>query len=208
MPWASAFPARHTYRADVDKSLRIIADHSRSVTFMIADGILPSNEGRGYVLRRLLRRAIQKAHTVGIEGPFLNEYVDEIVKLMGDGIPKSSRTRARRRVILSEEERFGATLARAGLSGRGPERSRAMCFPARWRLLHDTYGFPVEVTVEIAGTAGHDVDMDGFTACMEDQKARARANAKGDAWGSFNDVWVELSDKKSLRPSSMAMTTM
>ena len=61
--------------------------------------------------------------------------------------------------------------------------------------LHDTFGFPIDLTVEIAGTAGHDVDMDGFTACMEDQKARARANAKGDAWGSFNDVWVELSDK-------------
>ena len=77
--------------ADVDKSLRIISDHSRSVTFMIADGILPSNEGRGYVLRRLLRRAIQKAHTVGIEGPFLNEYVDEIVKLMGDVYPEIRR---------------------------------------------------------------------------------------------------------------------
>ena len=61
--------------------------------------------------------------------------------------------------------------------------------------LHDTFGFPIDLTVEIAGAAGHDVDMDGFTACMEDQKARARANAKGDAWGSFNDVWVELSDK-------------
>ena len=89
--------------ADVDKSLRIISDHSRSVTFMIADGILPSNEGRGYVLRRLLRRAIQKAHTVGIEGPFLNEYVDEIVKLMGDVYPEIIDNRELiRRVILSE----------------------------------------------------------------------------------------------------------
>ena len=91
-----------TYKqdAEVDKSLRIIADHSRSVTFMIADGILPSNEGRGYVLRRLLRRAIQKAHIIGIEGPFLNDYVDEIVELMGSVYPEVVENRELiRRVI-------------------------------------------------------------------------------------------------------------
>ena len=130
-----------------------MADHSRSVTFMIADGILPSNEGRGYVLRRLLRRAVMKGHLLGLDKPFLNEYVDEIVNLMGDVYPEIVENRElARRVILSEEERFGATLrqgrafldeALAGLEGEvlpgdaapsrcttptaSPWRSRASC---------------------------------------------------------------------------------
>ena len=143
-----------TYKqdAEVDKSLRIIADHSRSVTFMIADGILPSHEGRGYVLRRLLRRAIQKAHMIGIEGPFLNDYVDEIVELMGSVYPEVVENRELiRRVILSEEERFGATLrqgqvflAEALDKLEGDTLSGEEAF-----TLHDTYGFPVEVTEEM-----------------------------------------------------------
>jgi len=97
--------------AEVDLALRIIADHSRSVTFMIADGILPGNEGRGYVLRRLLRRAIMKAQLIGIEGHFLNEYVDEIVRLMGDVYPEIVENRELERgLIMAEEDRFGATL--------------------------------------------------------------------------------------------------
>ena len=97
--------------AETDLALRIIADHSRSVTFMIADGILPGNEGRGYVLRRLLRRAIMKAQLIGIEGHFLNEYVDEIVRLMGDVYPEIVENRELERgLIMAEEDRFGATL--------------------------------------------------------------------------------------------------
>ena len=97
--------------AECDLALRIIADHSRSVTFMIADGILPGNEGRGYVLRRLLRRAIMKAQLIGIEGHFLNEYVDEIVRLMGDVYPEIVENRELERgLIMAEEDRFGATL--------------------------------------------------------------------------------------------------
>ena len=184
--------------ADVDKSLRIISDHSRSVTFMIADGILPSNEGRGYVLRRLLRRAIQKAHTVGIEGPFLNEYVDEIVKLMGDVYPEIiDNCELIRRVILSEEERFGATLrqgqvylAEAFEKLEGDTLSGEQAF-----TLHDTYGFPVEVTEEMCADRGVKVDMEGFERCMEAQRERARAANVKDAeaaWSTYGGVHADI----------------
>ena len=142
---------------DADLSLRIMADHSRAVTFMIADGILPSNEGRGYVLRRLLRRAVMKGHLLGLDKPFLNDYVDEIVRLMGHVYPEIVENRElARRVILSEEERFGATLrqgrafldeALAALSGTTLSGEQAFA-------LHDTYGFPVEVTRELCEERG------------------------------------------------------
>ena len=181
------------------RSLRIIADHSRAVDFMISDGILPGNEGREYVLRRLLRRAVFHGRLLGIEGAFLTKFIDEVNNQMGEAYPELLKNVALVKGIVSaEEERFSTTLdngrvyldeALEGLA-EGAELTGDVAFK-----LHDTFGFPIDLTVEIAGAAGHGVDMDGFTACMEDQKARARANAKGDAWGSFNDVWVELSDK-------------
>ena len=192
-----------TYDADdysgASRSLRIIADHSRAVDFMISDGILPGNEGREYVLRRLLRRAVFHGRLLGIEGAFLTKFIDEVNAQMGEAYPELLKNVALvKGIVASEEERFSTTLdngrvyldeALAALAD-GAVLSGDVAFK-----LHDTFGFPIDLTVEIAGTTGHDVDMDGFTACMEDQKARARANAKGDAWGSFNDVWVELSDK-------------
>lgn len=192
-----------TYVADdyagASRSLRIIADHARAVDFMISDGILPGNEGREYVLRRLLRRAVFHGRLLGIEGAFLTKFIDEVNNQMGEAYPELLKNVALvKGIVASEEERFSTTLdngrvyldeALASLSA-GEVLSGDVAFK-----LHDTFGFPIDLTVEIAGGAGHDVDMDGFTSCMEDQKARARANAKGDAWGSFNDVWVELSDK-------------
>ena len=184
--------------ADADLSLRIMADHSRSVTFMIADGILPSNEGRGYVLRRLLRRAVMKGHLLGLDKPFLNEYVDEIVNLMGDVYPEIVENRElARRVILSEEERFGATLrqgrafldeALAGIEGEVLPGDRAF-------TLHDTYGFPVEVTRELCGERGIEVDMEGFGRCMDEQRERARAANTKDAeaaWSTYGGVMNEI----------------
>ena len=189
-----------TYKqdAEVDKSLRIIADHSRSVTFMIADGILPSNEGRGYVLRRLLRRAIQKAHMIGIEGPFLNDYVDEIVELMGSVYPEVVENRELiRRVILSEEERFGATLrqgqvflAEALDKLEGDTLSGEEAF-----TLHDTYGFPVEVTEEMCADCNVKVDMEGFERCMDKQRERARAANTKDAeaaWSTYGGIHADV----------------
>ncbi len=184
--------------AEVDLALRIIADHSRSVTFMIADGILPGNEGRGYVLRRLLRRAIMKAQIIGIEGHFLNEYVDEIVRLMGDVYPEIVENRELERgLIMAEEDRFGATLrqgqayleeALGKLTGDTLSGEEAF-------TLHDTYGFPVEVTQEIAEGRGVKVDMEGFERSMTAQRERARAAGAKDAeaaWSTYGGVYADL----------------
>ena len=192
-----------TYDADdysgASRSLRIIADHSRAVDFMISDGILPGNEGREYVLRRLLRRAVFHGRLLGIEGAFLTKFIDEVNAQMGEAYPELLKNVALvKGIVASEEERFSTTLdnGRVYLDEALAALAEGAVLPGEVAFkLHDTFGFPIDLTVEIAGAAGHDVDMDGFTACMEDQKARARANAKGDAWGSFNDVWVELSDK-------------
>ena len=183
--------------AEDDLSLRIIADHGRSVTFMISDGILPSNEGRGYVLRRLLRRAVMKGHLLGIEGTFLNEYIDEVVKLMGDVYPEIVENRElTRRVVLSEEERFGSTLrqGQAYLDEALSELDGDVLSGETAFTLHDTYGFPIEVTEEITSARGISVDLDGFERSMAEQRARARANAKDadKAWSTYGGVMSEI----------------
>lgn len=184
--------------AESDLSLRIIADHSRSVTFMIADGILPSNEGRGYVLRRLLRRAVMHAHKLGIEGAFLSNYVDAIVRLMGHVYPEVVDNRELvERVILSEEERFGVTLrqGQAYLADALEKLEGTVLDGATAFTLHDTYGFPVEITEEICADAGITVDKEGFEACMNQQRERARAATKDDAeaaWSTYGGIHDEL----------------
>ncbi len=181
-----------------DLSLRIIADHSRSVTFMISDGILPSNEGRGYVLRHLLRRAVMKAQLIGIQGPFLNDYVDEIVRLMGHVYPEIVENRElARRVILSEEERFGNTLknGQAYLEQALSDLEGDLLPGEVAFTLHDTYGFPIEVTREIAEERGIAVDGDGFLRLMEEQRDRARlANTKDTeaAWSTYGGIHAQL----------------
>ena len=184
--------------AATDLSLRIMADHSRAVAFMIADGILPSNEGRGYVLRRLLRRAVMKGHLLGLDKPFLNEYVDEIVNLMGHVYPEIVENRElMRRVILSEEERFGANLrqGRAFLDEALSELDGDVLPGDRAFTLHDTYGFPVEVTRELCDERGIEVDMEGFGQCMDEQRERARAANTKDAeaaWSTYGGVMAEI----------------
>lgn len=183
------------------RSLRIIADHARSVDFMISDGILPGNEGRGYVLRRLLRRAVFHGRLIGIEGAFLGRFIDAVNEAMGHAYPELLKNVALvKGIVDAEEERFSGTLdtgrvyldeALDGLAD-GAVLDGATAFK-----LHDTFGFPIDLTVEIAEGAGHAVDIEGFNREMEAQRERARANVKGDAWGSFNDVWTELSDSVS-----------
>ncbi|WP_273395932.1 alanine--tRNA ligase [Thermophilibacter mediterraneus] len=191
----------HTYGADAarDRSLRIVADHARAVTFMIGDGILPSNEGRGYVLRRLLRRAVYHGRLMGIEGAFLGAYVEKICELMGDVYPAIRESRSLiDGIVAAEEERFGATLDAGEQSlaselealGEGERLSGEVAFK-----LHDTYGFPIDLTREICEARGVSVDMEAFDACMTEQRERARASANRDAWGTFNDVWTALSDR-------------
>ena len=183
------------------RSLRIIADHARSVDFMISDGILPGNEGRGYVLRRLLRRAVFHGRLLGVEGAFLGRFIDRVNELMGDAYPELIKNAALVKGIVSaEEERFSTTLDNGrvyldealGKLGEGETLDGEAAF-----MLHDTFGFPIDLTIEIAQGAGHGVDIEGFNQAMERQRERARANVKGDAWGTFNDVWTELSDSLS-----------
>ena len=180
-----------------DLPLRIMADHARSVTFMIADGVLPSNEGRGYVLRRLLRRAAMKAHLIGIEGAFMGEYVDEVVALMGQAYPEIVENHELvKRVVFSEEERFMATLRQGSAY---LEEALENCGDGRLGgfeafTLHDTYGFPLEITEEIAGAAGIEVDRDGYARLMEEQRQRARAHAKDadKAWSTYGGIMSEV----------------
>ncbi len=184
---------------EIDRSLRILADHSRAVTFMIGDGILPGNEGRSYILRRLLRRAVYHGRLLGIQGTFMAEYAHEVAVLLGAEYPELVEKGALIDGILTaEEERFGATLdaGESKLTAEleqledGAQLSGEVAF-----LLHDTYGFPIDLTREIAANAGHVVDMDAFDAAMTEQRERARKSANRDAWGNAQSIWVALSDR-------------
>lgn len=184
---------------EIDRSLRILADHSRAVTFMIGDGILPGNEGRSYILRRLLRRAVYHGRLLGIQGTFMAEYAHEVAVLLGAEYPELVEKSALIDGILTaEEERFGATLdaGESKLTAEleqledGAQLSGEVAF-----LLHDTYGFPIDLTREIAANTGHVVDMDAFDAAMTEQRERARKSANRDAWGNAQSIWVALSDR-------------
>jgi alanyl-tRNA synthetase len=160
--------------AKTDVSLRILADHGRAMTFLLADGVLPTNEGRGYVLRRQIRRAVRHARLLGFEGEITGPLVDATVETMGEAYPDLVRRHDFvRQMAAREEARFGETLRRGldlldELVGKG-DISGADAF-----FLHDTLGFPVEVTAEIAADRGRSVDMAGFTERMEEQRRRAR----------------------------------
>ena len=184
---------------EIDRSLRILADHSRAVTFMIGDGILPGNEGRSYILRRLLRRAVYHGRLLGIQGTFMAEYAHEVTVLLGAEYPELvEKSTLIDGILTAEEERFGATLdaGESKLTAEleqledGAQLSGEVAF-----LLHDTYGFPIDLTREIAANAGHVVDMDAFDAAMTEQRERARASANRDAWGNAQSIWVALSDR-------------
>ncbi|MGB3932155.1 MAG: alanine--tRNA ligase, partial [bacterium] len=166
---------------ETDISLKVIADHLRAVVYMVADGILPSNEGRGYVLRRLLRRAVRHGKLLGIEGPFLHLVADTVIEIGQEAYPELVEMRDMiRQVIRLEEERFLETL-QAGmniLSGyleeMKKEGQRVLSGDKAFRL-YDTYGFPLDLTREIAAEEGLQVDEEGFARAMEAQRERARA---------------------------------
>lgn len=175
-----------------DAALRILADHARSVTFMIADGILPSNEGRGYVLRRLLRRAVMKGRELGIAGSFMGDYVDKVVEDMGDEYPEIVQNKAYiKKMVHAEEDRFGATLHQGRMYlDDALQKLSGTTLPGKTAFtLHDTYGFPIEITQEICKERGIDVDVKGFHACMEQQRDRARKSTQDDAdaaWSTYD----------------------
>ena len=169
-----------------DLWLRILADHGRTMTFLIADGVVPSNEGRGYVLRAIIRRAVRHAYLLGAETQLVTpSLVDATVDVMGRGYPELvTQHELVRSVVQREEERFRQTLARGldlldGILGEGDVTGSDAFF------LHDTLGFPIDLTREIAEERNRAVDLDAFDALMSEQRARAReahaaAGGKGD----------------------------
>jgi alanyl-tRNA synthetase len=170
-----------------NKSLRVIADHIRACSFLIVDGVLPSNEGRGYVLRRIIRRALRHGWMLGVRGDFFWKMVAPLVEEMGVAYPELSAKQAFvEDALRTEEQRFGETLEHgmrlfdevAGMSGKiipGADAFR----------LYDTYGFPVDLTADIARERGLEVDMDGFERSMNEQRERARAAGRFEAKGQM-----------------------
>ena len=166
-----------------DKALRVLADHTRAATFLIADGVVPSNEDRGYVLRRVIRRTIQHGRQVGLEPGFLPRYADRVIELMGSGYPELAPQRELvHRWLAAEEDSFGRTLELGlrrldELIQRTRESGAEGISGADAFLLHDTYGFPIDMTLEIVAEHDLGVDESGFESLMNDQRTRARAGA-------------------------------
>ncbi len=171
-------------------SLRILADHARSTALLVSDGVFPSNEGRGYVLRRILRRAVRHAYLLGVETPVMGGMVDAVVELMGTDYPDLVTNHSFVRDVIDREEgRFRETLRKGQAIldekmdnlGEGERLSGDTAF-----LLHDTYGFPLEVTQEITAERGVEVDVDGFAVAMAKQQRQAKAARKTAAIGDTN----------------------
>ncbi len=172
----------HTYGEDerVDVGLRILADHGRAMSMLVSDGVLPANEGRGYVLRRIIRRAVRRARQLGVDGPCTPRLVDAAVGTLGAAYPAmAEQHRLITDVVAREEEGFLRTLATGSniLDEQLASGVESVSGEVAFRL-HDTYGFPVELTVEIAEEAGLTVDLEGFEAAMDHQRNQARAAAR------------------------------
>ena len=178
--------ANTTYHADEEKdvSIRLITDHIRSSTFMISDGIMPSNEGRGYVLRRLIRRAARHGRLLGIDGTFLARLSETVIEGSKDGYPElEEKKEFIFRVLTQEENQFNKTIDQglAILSEMEEELAKGSSKTLKGEdvfKLYDTYGFPVDLTKEILEEKGYQIDEDGFKACMEEQRVKARSARK------------------------------
>ncbi len=180
-------------------SHRVIADHLRSCSFLIADGVLPSNEGRGYVLRRIMRRAMRHAHMIGAREPLMHRLVPALIQQMGDAYPELNRARALIVETLKlEETRFKQTLERGlrlledevGRLGEGQPLPGDVAFK-----LYDTYGFPLDLTQDVLRTQGRPVDEDGFKAAMDEQRRKARESWAGSGEAATETLWYELKDE-------------
>ncbi len=178
-----------------NKSLRVIADHIRACSFLIVDGVIPSNEGRGYVLRRIIRRAIRHGHKLGLREPFFYKLVDVLNQEMGDAYPELTKAKDQvKKVLKQEEERFAETLDQGmhileqeikNLSGK--------TIPGEVVFkLYDTYGFPVDLTADVAREHGLEIDRKGYEQAMEKQREMARASSSFDV--DYNDG-LELEGK-------------
>ncbi len=180
-------------------SHRVVADHLRSSSFLIADGVLPSNEGRGYVLRRIMRRAMRHAHMMGAKEPLMYRLVPALTRQMGQAFPELNQAEALITETLQlEENRFRALLDRGisllrdetGNLAEGGALPGAVAFK-----LYDTFGFPLDLTQDALREEGKSVDVEGFNAAMAEQKARARAAWAGSGDAATETVWFELNEK-------------
>ena len=175
-----------------DIGLRLMADHARTMTFLVSDGVIPSNEDRGYVLRRIIRRAIRFAYLLGVERPVLPTMVERTIDVMGDAYPEIVEGRDLVvPIITREEESFRRTLATGSqiLDSQLDRLEPGGTLPGSVAFqLHDTYGFPFEVTQETADLRGFTVDVAGFESAMDGQRARARAAARGGGVATGDEV--------------------
>jgi alanyl-tRNA synthetase len=191
-----------------DRGLRLLADHARAMTFLIADGVVPSNEDRGYVLRRIMRRAIQHGRSLELPSGFLLRYQDTVTELMGSEYPELHRERdVIRSWLESEEETFGRTLEQglkrlAELIERARDSGEEGIAAADAFLLHDTYGFPIDMTIELVAEQGLGVDEEGFEDLMEDQRELSRAGA-----GRFGSGVQEARDHAQALAREAGFTT-
>ena len=188
-------------RAEGDRaaSHRVIADHLRSSSFLIADGVTPSNEGRGYVLRRIMRRAMRHAHLLGAADPLMHRLVPTLVDQMGEAFPELARAQASIEDTMKQEEiRFRTTLGRgmglldeatSGLTAGGVISGQTAF------TLYDTYGFPLDLTQDEARRRGLSVDNDGFETAMSEQRERGKANWKGSGQTASAGEWLGLRDR-------------
>jgi alanyl-tRNA synthetase len=175
----------HSYAegGSVTRAMRIVADHSRGAAFLIADGVVPSNEDRGYILRRIMRRAIQQGRTLGLEAPWLGRFAERTIEVMAEAYPELAGERATiARWVGDEEESFGRTLERGTellerLAAEAKESGTSWIDAADAFKLHDTYGFPYDLTKELLAEQGLSVDDGGFEELMEEQRQRARVGA-------------------------------
>ncbi|MEK6734160.1 MAG: alanine--tRNA ligase, partial [Pseudomonadota bacterium] len=180
-------------------SYRVLADHLRSSAFLIADGVMPSNEGRGYVLRRIMRRAMRHVHHLGYKEPLMHQLLSSLINEMGNAYPELIRAQGLiSDVLLQEEIRFKQTLDK-GLKHLDDElshmkNSKLLKGEVAFKL-YDTYGFPLDLTQDILKSKDLEVDMDGFDQCMLEQKTRARAAWVGSGEQATNEIWFELYQK-------------
>jgi len=191
-------------RTNYDKTpvpYRVIADHIRALSFMIADGILPSNEGRGYVERRLLRRAARFGRELGLEQPFLHNLAPTVVRIMGHQYPELIEKQVQiEKIILTEEQRFSSTLARGldvleDVFDKLKQSGNALVPGEQLFKLHDTFGFPLDLATDIATDRGFTVDREGFGAAMARQKEKARSAWAGTGESELPPVYRQVLDK-------------
>jgi len=178
-------------------SYRVIADHLRSTSFLIADGVLPSNEGRGYVLRRIMRRAMRHVHQLGYDNALMHQLVDALIIQMGEAYPELVRAKKLiTETLLNEEIKFRQTLSKGMkmLNDEIAHTSDKLSGQIAFKL-YDTYGFPLDLTVDILKSKNMEVDIEGFDSAMNEQKEKARSSWKGSGESSIAEVWFDLQNQ-------------